>query len=325
MKKNSTNNEKTNIFEKIKAFFLRRKNGEKEVSDEVVVHQDLKDTSKTSLESRATDFSFEVQKEDAENSFDNPSSFEETQTDDLGGNDEGQSAVLIDDGNAKESDSQETSLSNINLTSEENTEAQLSRDNVDLTATEKKDGEPMLHDDLSDVKLTAQQEYVANKNINVAVPETLVRSFTAKLMGIDTELQEYYSHLKNYALSFSGTRYRTSWQYDSIYKTKVLIARFVIKGKSLWMYCSLSPEEIPTGTNFVETKDKKYEGLQTGLKIQGARTFKQAKTLLLIASEKEGLTFSEREEENFIPSLMSDEELIEQGLIRKVISSTNPK
>lgn len=282
MKKNSTNSDKANIFERIKAFFSRRKNADKEVLDDVVLKNVANDVSEISTQTSMLDSSFD-------------------------------SSDVMHDSLASDSndnaDTQSNALSE-NVESKEIVEERVLSDESESQG---------------DSKLTAQQEYVACKNINVTVPETLVRSFVAKLVGIDSELQEYYSHLKNYALSFSGTRYRTSWQYDSIYKTKVLIARFVIKGKSLWMYVRLSPEEIPEGTNFVTTNDKKYEGLECGLKIQGARTFKQAKTLLLKACEKEGLVFSEREEENFIPAPMSDEELLDQGLIRKVIFSTNPK
>lgn len=276
MKKNTQNGEKINIFERIRAFFLRRKNGDKAVLNEIPLDYDSNNLSDSSESSVDVGISFESTK-------DNIESYSESLQENKG--------LTIDSEvvDSKESDSQASF--------------------VDENAS----------------GLTPQQEYVACKNINVTASETVVRSFIAKLIAVDDELKEYYSDLKNYALSFSGTRYRTSWQYDSIYKTKTLISRFVIKGKSLWMYVRLSPEEIPDGTNFVTTKDKKYEGLETGLKIQGTRTFKQAKNLLLLACEKEGLSFAEREKEIFIPESMTDDELFEKGLIRKIITSTNPK
>lgn len=173
--------------------------------------------------------------------------------------------------------------------------------------------------------LTPQQEYVQSRNMNVTVPETTIRSFLAKLLLVSEETQNYYSELKNYVLSYVGTRCRTSWQYDSIYKTRILLARFVIRGKSLWQYVALTPDEVPEGTNCQVTDDKKYEGIEVGLKIQGQRTFKQAKNLLKLACEKVGLVYEERESVNYIPPYMSEEEMLEKGFIKKVLTSTNPK
>lgn len=175
------------------------------------------------------------------------------------------------------------------------------------------------------IELTPQQEYVQSRNMNVTVPETTIRSFLAKLLQVNEETQQYYSELKNYVLSFVGTRCRTSWQYDSIYKTRILLARFVIRGKSLWQYVALTPDEVPEGTNCQVTDDKKYEGIEVGLKIQGQRTFKQARNLLKLACEKIGLAYEEREKENYIPDFMSEEEMLEKGYIKKVLTSTNPR
>lgn len=173
--------------------------------------------------------------------------------------------------------------------------------------------------------LTPQQEYIANRNMNVSAPETTIRSFIAKLSLADKETQEFYSELKNYVLSFKGTRCRTSWQYDSFYKTRILLARFVIRGKSLWLYVALTPDEIPQGTNCSFTKDRKYQGIEAGIKIQGQRTFKQSKTLLRLACEKIGLTYAEKESVSYIPESMTEEEMLEKGLIKKILTSTNVK
>lgn len=308
MKKNIPNGEKTNIFERIKAFFQRRKNEGKTLSDEKI------DNEERIVESGAIISSVNLK---------NSESFTERN--------KGEKYKFVNDNSAgKEgnNDNEETNFcfENEGLNSEsvsKDRDSYYEHSSLSENPIDKKEVAKGESNDVSE--LTPQQEFIACKNINVCVNETLVRSFVAKLIGIDPILQEYYSELKNYVLSFSGTRFRTSWQYDSIYKTKVLLSRFVIKGKSLWMYVRLKSEEVPEGTNFVTTADKKYEGLEVGLKIQGARTFKQAKILLTLACEKEKLTYSEKEKENFVPETMTEEELIEKSLIRKVITSTNPK
>lgn len=329
MKKNSQNGEKINIFERIRSFFSRKKNVDKIAKEEILpknVSENVRPISNEIGESlpESTSESLSVVE----------SSYEETQycNSDLSDNTDykgnSEDYLKVDSLNSNDTDSTNPVSTEIDDISDKETtknkENAISRTDY---SSDKKTAETITDGEGDNVvtTLTPQQEYVACRNINVTVSETLVRSFIAKLCVIDSELQEYYSELKNYALSFSGTRYRTSWQYDSIYKTKILLARFVIKGKSLWIYVTVTPEEVPEGTNFVTTKDKKYEGLHVGLKVQGTRTLKQAKTLLRIACEKEGLVYVARKEENFIPEPSSDEELLEKGLIKKVISSTNPQ
>lgn len=335
MKKNSQNGEKINIFERIRSFFSRKKNVDKIANEEIL---------SKNISENVRPVSAEIEESLTESKADCLSvvetSYEETRygnsdlSDDTCYKCNSEDYLRVDPFNSKDiadstnSDLNETiyvSVETGEISDKETTKNEgieitrtdySSNDNFDETTTD-------CERDNVVTTLTPQQEYVACRNINVTVSETLVRSFIAKLCLIDSELQEYYSELKNYALSFSGTRYRTSWQYDSIYKTKVLLARFVIKGKSLWIYVAVTPEEVPEGTNFVATKDKKYEGLHVGLKVQGARTLKQAKNLLRLACEKEGLVYVARKEENFIPEPLSDEELWEKGLIKKVISSTN--
>lgn len=178
-------------------------------------------------------------------------------------------------------------------------------------------------EELSDDDLTPQQEYVASKNIRVTVASTTIRSFIAKVSMINDEAKQYYSNLKNFVLSFEGTRTRLSWQYESFYKTKTLIARMAVRGKSLWIYLPIDIQDIPQGINCVEINDKKYKGLKSGLYIQGERTFKQAKRLLATVCEELGLNQTDREYIDYIPPIMSEEEMLEKNLIRKIQTSTN--
>lgn len=178
-------------------------------------------------------------------------------------------------------------------------------------------------EDLSDIDLTPQQEYVASKNIRVTVAATTIRSFIAKVSMIDDDAKRYYSDIKNFVLSFAGTRTRLSWQYESFYKTKALIARMAVRGKSLWIYLPIDIEDIPQGINCVEVNDKKYKGLKSGLYIQGDRTFKQAKRLITMVCESLGLSQVERDYIDYIPPVMSEDEMLEKNLIRKIQTSTN--
>lgn len=325
MKKNPQNGEKTNIFERIKSFFLRKKHADV-VSDETLNNRELENLNDISVVSDELGALADNTSETTENLVVDSQSFGL----DACESDNDFEQPLVDKSLEQPLDNVETldtdSSSDNDASLLAHTELDNSLDSVNIVASSENidnSSSPLASEENS--TLTPQQEYVACRNINVSVNETVIKSFVAKLISIDDELKGYYSDLKNYALSFVGTRYRTSWQYDSIYKTKILLARFVIKGKSLWIYVALSPEDVPEGMNFVTTKDKKYEGLEVGLKIQGARTFKQAKNLLSLACTKAGLIYSEKTSENFIPDSMTDDELFERGLIKKIITSTNPK
>lgn len=171
--------------------------------------------------------------------------------------------------------------------------------------------------------LTPQQEYVASKNIRVTVTATTIRSFIAKVTMISDDAKRCYSELKNYILNFEGTRTRISWQYESFYRTKTLLARMAVRGKSLWIYLPIDIQNIPQGINCVEINDKKYKGLKSGLYIQGERTFKQAKRLISMVMEELGLNYIEKEYVDYIPLEMSEEEMLEKNLIRKIQTSTN--
>ncbi len=171
--------------------------------------------------------------------------------------------------------------------------------------------------------LTPQQEFVASKNINVTVSATTIRSFIAKVTMISDDAKRYYSELKNYILSFEGTRTRISWQYESFYKTKTLLGRMAVRGKSLWIYLPIDIQDVPQGINCIEINDKKYKGLKSGLYIQGERTFKQAKRLISMVMDELGLNYIEKEYVDYIPPEMSEEEMLEKNLIRKIQTSTN--
>lgn len=349
MKKNPQNKDKTNIFERIKSFFSRKKNSKVEeievnngkdiisndIHFDVSVENGFKNykvsnnidggTSKSEAStetSNSENVNSEITAETKENItsiaedsngladdiyFENVETYPEDAQNTVADN-----TINSDNFVGELTESYFDFDSKVNNGVQDSGEI-TSNDSIIIDSTEIKKGKT----------LTPQQEYVACRNINVTVSETTVRSFIAKLLLISSELQEYYSNLKNYILCYDGSRCRTSWQYDSFYKTKALLARFVIKGKSLWLYVALTPDEVPEGTNFVTTNDRKYEGLAVGLKVQGPRTLKQAKTLLRLSCEKVGLSYSEKPEQHYIPEQMSDEELLEKGLIKKIISSTN--
>lgn len=230
-----------------------------------------------------------------------------------------QNSVVVDSEKVTEVTEDNVDIESISVNVDENIEANLDAEAiVDTNIVADNSVE-----ELSEEDLTPQQEYVASKNIRVTATATTIRSFIAKVSMINDEAKKYYSDLKNFVLSYEGTRTRLSWQYESFYKTKTLIARMAVRGRSLWIYLPIDIQAIPQGINCVEINDKKYKGLKSGLYIQGERTFKQAKRLLTVVCDELGLKQIDREYVDYIPPVMSEEEMLEKNLIRKIQTSTN--
>lgn len=161
----------------------------------------------------------------------------------------------------------------------------------------------------------------ATAEIPSPVPYRLAKSFTAKLILSADELKARYSEIKNALLSYKKVRARTSWKCETYRRGRSVLAKFVIRGKTLCLYLALSPEDIPDEKYKVENVKRKASAVTpTVYKIKNALRVKHAKQLITVLAEKFALTAIERQTENYAPAQMTEEELLAKGLIRKVKS-----
>lgn len=121
------------------------------------------------------------------------------------------------------------------------------------------------------------------------------KSFTAKLMQSADEVKIYYAELANYILSHNKVRNRVSWTNSSFYAGRKALARFAVRGKTLYLYLALDPQEFENTKYFVsdESDVKRYEAVPLRVKVKSERGVKFAKELINILTERTGLIRAE--------------------------------
>ena len=107
-------------------------------------------------------------------------------------------------------------------------------------------------------------------------------SFESRLIQSDADIQDYYTTLKNYLLSFKGIKARMSWNYENFNKGRIQCARLNIKGKTLTINLALTPEAYNVNKyHFTDlSDDPKFDKLPMLLKIRSARALKYALELI---------------------------------------------
>jgi hypothetical protein len=120
---------------------------------------------------------------------------------------------------------------------------------------------------------------------------TIVKKpFETKLAEASDLVKQYYNELKSTLLSYKKVKSRLSIKYVSVYVGRQNLAKFVIRGKSLYVYLALDPN------NFVNTKYnvsncdlKTYSATPCKYKVNGERKLLWAKELILELAKAHGL------------------------------------
>ena len=148
------------------------------------------------------------------------------------------------------------------------------------------------------------------------------RSFLARYIQAEPQLQDYYTTIKNELLSYDGVKSRISWSKETYKRGRAPIAKIDIKGKSLIMWLALDPAEFEnTKYHFKDVSDRKIgESYPMLIKVRSPRSLKYALELIAKLMETLGIERIEREFEDFHREYLTDEVLIEMGLIKVVLT-----
>ena len=152
------------------------------------------------------------------------------------------------------------------------------------------------------------------------------KSFTAKLIQASDEVRGYYNTLKNFVLSYKKVKTRISWSHESVKNGRNKICRFVLRGKSLYLYMPLNADDYAETKYKVERAEaKRFEEFPCLYRIKNPRRVKYATELLATIMEKFGLKQTETEEEDFVKDYPYEETLplIKRGLIK--VTRSNKK
>lgn len=149
--------------------------------------------------------------------------------------------------------------------------------------------------------------------------ETFVKSFVGKMSQIKDSDKQFYSELKNYALSYKKVNSRISWNFDTFSSSRVPKFKFGIRGKTLVIYFALNPQEYADTKYFLhdESAVKKYESTPAMMKIKSERAVHFAKELIDVVLN------GHDKKTSFIPSEYSfpyktDFELVNEGQAKAV-------
>ena len=141
------------------------------------------------------------------------------------------------------------------------------------------------------------------------------RSFMSRYIQAEPYIQEYYNEIKNALLSYKGVKARSSWSKESFKRGRVHLAKIDVKGKALYLYLALEPEEL----------DAKYFATRangdcpTLIKIKSPRRLKQSLELIEVLMNKLGIPSTERAAEDYRLPYEETEALIERGLIKVIL------
>ena len=117
------------------------------------------------------------------------------------------------------------------------------------------------------------------------------KSFTAKMMLSEENVKQYYCEVVNRLLSYKKATYRVYWRQASVRAGMKTLAKFAIRGKTLYMYLALDPQQY-VGTKYA-AKDmsqvKKYASVPVRVKIKSPRSVKFANELVEKLAEEYAL------------------------------------
>ena len=150
------------------------------------------------------------------------------------------------------------------------------------------------------------------------------KSYESRLLQSVDPVQEYYSGIKNAFLSYKGVKGRVSWGNETFNRGRIKLAKINAKTRTLYLYLALNPEELKEGKYNVEdlSDKKKFESVPALIKIRGERKYKYALELIAkLCGEDQQLPPNKKfEEQDYRRPYQSTEELVENGLIRKLVA-----
>lgn len=133
-------------------------------------------------------------------------------------------------------------------------------------------------------------------------------SFSKKLLSLDAEIKGYFSEIHNELISYKKVHYRISFKGVSYRLGRDIIAKIIVRGKTLKLHLALNVEEYPKTVYFQEDSSnvKIYEDIPFTVKIKSNRGKNNAIKLISSLAEKFNLAKNEQfKPENILKELKS--------------------
>lgn len=202
---------------------------------------------------------------------------------------------------------------------------------VDAVVPTKNAEEPVATKPVASEPVTAKSEKaeqdaeiytVESKDNSKKEQVRLDRSFSADLCQLSNEAKEWYSNLKNELLSYDKVKDRTDWKSETFSIGRTVVARLIVRGKTLCLLLAVEPAGY-TGTKYsVENASSipNMEDTPTLYSIKSALRLRYAKDMIAgfmseVPTAKNGLY----EEKDFYVPYAGDVSLLRRGLIKRVV------
>ena len=147
------------------------------------------------------------------------------------------------------------------------------------------------------------------------------KSFLARVVLSEDDVQARYNDLKNALLSYKKVTARTSWGYESIKSGRAQLAKFAVCGKTLCLFLALDPVALKESKYNVSDKSssKKFDTVPCCLRLTSKRSLKWGLELIAMLAEKEQLVANPKYKAvNYLPEAKTDEEMLALGMIKEV-------
>lgn len=145
-------------------------------------------------------------------------------------------------------------------------------------------------------------------------------SFRAKLIQSPVEVQERWRSMSGEFCAYAKVKGTESWKQVRFHKGRALLARAVFKGRTLCVAFALDPKEFENtkyrGEDVSEVK--RFEHTPMLLRITSDRKAKYAKELFALVAAQYALEKGEPVYTEVIHAYRPTEELLEQGLVKKI-------
>ena len=146
-------------------------------------------------------------------------------------------------------------------------------------------------------------------------------SFMSRLIQSTEKVQDFYSEIKNYVLSFKGIKARSSWNYEAFNKGRVQLVKLNIKGKTLVVNLNLDPKEFNIDKyHFIDCSDKpKFAKVPMMMKVRSGRALKYTLELIDEMMKQYELTQGEIPTVDYRMPYETTEELAMRGVVKIIL------
>ena len=189
---------------------------------------------------------------------------------------------------------------------------------VTSEATEEKSEDAALDSDVTDDEIS--EGAIADGQV---VMVSYRSSFMSRLIQADSDIQDYYTVIKNTLLSYKGVKARTSWNYESFNQGRLQCAKLNIKGRTLSLYLALAPEDYnATKYHFVDASGNgKFDKVPMMLKIRSDRALKYAVELIDELMKAHNIEAGPKQNVDYRMPYETTEALAERDLVKIIVPS----